>query len=132
MANDAKVFVTGNLIKDPTHTVANNQTVVSFTVAANTTLKKEDGSGYESNFYNVSVWGKPGEWLLEKIQKGTQVEVCGELMLQKYTNKKTGESGQSLNIKAYSVTPRARMKSAPQRQATMDPQSDDGPDERPF
>lgn len=116
MANDATVFITGNLIKDPTHTVVNNQTVVSFTVAVNTTLKKPDDTGYESNFYNVSIWGKPGEWLLEKIEKGTQVEVCGDLVLQKYTNQKTGEAGQSLNIRAYKVTPRQRMKAAPKRQ----------------
>ena len=57
MANDATICVTGNLIKDPTHTVVNNQTVVSFTIGVNTTLKKADGTGYESNFYNVSVWG---------------------------------------------------------------------------
>lgn len=121
MANDAVVNVTGNLIKDPTHTVTNNQTVVSFTIAANTTMKKEDGSGYESNFYNVSVWGKPGEWLLEKIQKGTQVEVVGDLVLQKYVNKTTGQPGQSLNIRAFKVTPRARMKAASEHQASMDP-----------
>ncbi len=128
MANDATVFVTGNLIKDPTHSVVNNQVVVSFTVAVNTTLKKTDGSGYESNFYNVSVWGKPAEWLLEKIQKGTQVEVCGDLFLQKYINQKTGEAGQSMNIRAYKVTPRARMKGAPTRQNSADPD----PDTRPF
>lgn len=121
MANDAKVFVTGNLIRDPSTSNVNGQTVVQFTIAANTTLKKSDGTGYESNFYNVSMWGKPGEWLLEKIQKGTQVEVCGELVLQKYINKTNGQEGQSLNIRAYSVTPRARMKDAPKRQASIDP-----------
>ena len=131
MANDAVAFVTGNLIKDPTHSVVNNQTVVSFTIAVNTTLKKSDNSGgYESNFYNVSVWGKPGEWLLEKIQKGTQVEVVGELVLQKYTNQKTGEAGQSLNIRAYKVTPRARIKPAPTRRNSIDP--DGEPDELPI
>lgn len=126
MANDATIMVTGNLVKDPSHTVVNNQTVVSFTMAVNTTLKREDGQGYESNFYNVSIWGKPGEWLLEKAQKGTQVEVVGELVLQKYVNKQTGEPGQSMNIRAYKVTPRARMKSAPTRQNSFDNE------ERPF
>ena len=132
MANDASVFVTGNLIKDPTHSVVNNQTVVSFTMAVNTTLKKADDTGYESNFYNVSIWGKPAEWLLEKVQKGTQVEVVGELMLQKYTNQKTGEAGQSLNIRAWKVTPRARMKSAPTRQSYNNNVSKDESDNRPF
>lgn len=135
MANDAVVHVTGNLTREPTHTIVGEQTVVSFTMAVNTTLKKDDGTGYESNFYNVSIWGKPGEWVLEKCQKGTQVEVVGELMLQKYTNKNTGEAGQSLNIRAYKVTPRARMKDAPRRQynnAAAPQQDADDASARPF
>lgn len=128
MANDATVCVTGNLIREPKHNTVNGQTVVNFTIAANTTLKKADGEGYESNFYNVEYWGRPAEWLLEKIDKGTMVEVVGDLILQKYTNKQTGAEGQSLNVKAFKVTPRARIKSAPTRQqAHMDPEPDTAP-----
>lgn len=131
MPNDARICVTGNLIKDPVTSVVNNQTVVQFTIAANTTLKKADGSGYESNFYNVSVWGKPGEWLLEKIQKGTSVDVVGALVLQKYTNKQTGQEGQSLNIRAFDVIPRARTKQAATHQGSIDPVPNE-PDHLPF
>ena len=116
MPNNAKVTVLGNLIKEPEKNSVNSSTVVSFTIAVSTTLKKQNGEeGYEPNFYNVSIWGKPAEYLFPKLQKGTQVWATGELIAQPYTNKKTGAAGQSLNIKASSIEPVARLKPTPQR-----------------
>lgn len=109
MANDATVHVTGNLIRDPKSTKVNGQTVANFTIAANTTWKKKGSDEYITNFYNVEYWGKPAEWMLDKTQKGTLVEVTGDIALVPYENK-DGQEGQSLNIKAFKVTPRARMK----------------------
>lgn len=126
MPNNAKVTVMGNLVKEPEKNNVNGNTVVSFSVAVSTTLKKQDGSdGYEPNFYNVSIWGKPAEYLFPKIQKGTQIWATGDLVAQPYTNKKTGAAGQSLNIKATSVEALARLKPAPQR---SNPAPDDGAD----
>ena len=116
MPNNAKITVLGNLLKDPEKNTVNGSTVVSFSIAVSTTLKKTNGEdGYEPNFYNVSLWGKPAEYLFPKLQKGTQVWATGELIAQPYTNKKTGAAGQSLNIKATAVEPLARLKAAPQR-----------------
>ena len=116
MPNNAKITVLGNLLKDPEKNTVNGSTVVSFSIAVSTTLKKTNGEdGYEPNFYNVSLWGKPAEYLFPKLQKGTQVWATGELIAQPYTNKKTGAAGQSLNIKATSVEALARLKAAPQR-----------------
>lgn len=113
MPNNAKVSVLGNLIKEPEKNTVNGNTVVSFSVAVSTTLKKQNGEdGYEPNFYNVSIWGKSAEYLFPKLQKGTQVWATGELVAQPYTNKKTGAAGQSLNIKASSVEPVNRVKTA--------------------
>lgn len=116
MPNNAKITVLGNLLKDPEKNSVNGSTVVSFNIAVSTTLKKVNGEdGYEPNFYNVSIWGKPAEYLFPKLQKGTQIWATGELIAQPYTNKKTGAAGQSLNIKASSVEAIARLKAAPQR-----------------
>ena len=112
MPNNAKVLITGNLIKDPTQTNYNGNTVVSFTVAVNTT--KKEGDKYVSDFYNVSVWGKSAEYILPKLQKGTMVQVIGEQQLQKYTDKNNIER-QSLSVRATDVTALARQKGAPQR-----------------
>lgn len=127
MPNNAKVTVLGNLIKDPDKNSVNGNTVVSFTIAVATTLKKQDGGdGFEPNFYNVSIWGKSAEYLFPKLQKGTQVWATGELIAQPYVNKKTGAAGQSLNVKATSVEAVLRTKEPPQR--INNPVPDDGAD----
>ena len=121
MPNNAKITALGNLIKEPEKNTVNNNTVVSFSIAVSTTLKKQNGEdGYEPNFYNVSIWGKPAEYLFPKLQKGTQVWATGELIAQPYTNKKTGAAGQSLNIKASSVEPVNRIKTAQRTDAGED------------
>ena len=113
MPNNAKITVLGNLIKEPEKNNVNGNTVVSFSIAVSTTLKKQNGEdGYEPNFYNVSIWGKPAEYLFPKLQKGTQIWATGDLIAQPYTNKKTGAAGQSLNIKATHVEAVNRVKTA--------------------
>ena len=113
MPNNAKCVIVGNLIKDPAQNNYNGSTVVSFTVAVNTT--KKDGDKYISDFYNVSVWNKPGEYILPRLQKGTLVQVTGDLTLQSYTDKATGATRQSLSLRATDVLPLARQKGSPSR-----------------
>lgn len=108
MPNNAKVTILGNLTRDPaTRTVGANN-VVSFSVAVNTMSKKPDGN-YDSNFYDVSVWGKQGEYLMQRIQKGTQVWVTGDLELASYTDKE-GNPRQTLRVNANDVRVLARAK----------------------
>lgn len=109
MPNGAKVCIIGNLIKDPETSTTKAGNVTKFTVAVNTTMKKATGEGYESNYYNVAVWGKPGEWLMDKLQKGTSVEVVGGLMQRTYQNS-NGQEAKSLDVQAWSVQPLMRMK----------------------
>ena len=113
MPNNAKINIVGNLTKDPELKSWNGTSVVSFPVAVNTS--KKDGDKYVSDFYNVSVWGKTGEFILPRLQKGTMVSVWGDLTLQTYTDKNTGAQRQSLSLRATEVLPLARQKSAPQR-----------------
>lgn len=116
MPNGAKVCIIGNLIKDPETSNTKAGSVTKFTVAVNTTMKKATGDGYESNFYNVSVWGKPGEWLMDKLQKGTSVEVVGGLMQRTYQNS-NGQEAKSLDVQAWSVQPLMRMKGGSNNQS---------------
>lgn len=112
MANDAKVCIVGNLIKDPMQNNYNNSTVVSFLMAVKTT-KKDAENKPVSDLYSVSVWGKFGEVLYPMMQKGTMVQVFGDLILQEYTDKKTGEKRESLAVRASDVKLLAKLKSAP-------------------
>lgn len=117
MPNNAKVVIIGNLTKDPTQTNYNGSTVVSFPVAVSTT--KKDGDKYLSDFYNVSVWGKTAEYVLPRLQKGTMVQVSGDLQLQTYTDRNNVER-QSLSLRAVDVLPLARQKDAPKRTENTD------------
>ena len=65
MSNCAKVSLTGRLTKDPTQKTWQGTSVVSFTMAVNTT--KKEGENFISDFYNISVWGKSAEFILPRI-----------------------------------------------------------------
>ena len=86
MPNNAKISIIGNLTRDPQTRQAGSSNVASFSVAVNTMNKKGDGA-YESNFYDVSAFGKLGEYLMQHLQKGTQVWVNGDFTASEYTNK---------------------------------------------
>lgn len=103
MSNGAKVSLTGKLIKEPIQKNWQGTTVVSFCMAVNTT--KKDGDKYISDLYNISVWGKSGEFILPRITKGSMVQVYGDLILQPYKDKSTGEDKQSLSVRATDVIP---------------------------
>ena len=103
MSNGAKISLTGRLTQEPQQKNWQGTTVVSFPMAVNTT--KKDGDKYISDFYNISVWGKSGEFILPRIQKGSMVQVYGDLILQTYTDKKTGAERQSLSVRATDVLP---------------------------
>jgi len=120
MSNGAKVSLTGRLTKEPTQKNWQGTTVVSFSVAVNTT--KKDGDKYVSDFYNVSVWGKSGEFILPRITKGSLVQVYGDLILQPYTDKNNVER-QSLSVRATDVLPLSSTTSKKEPA-----QDDDGPD----
>ena len=102
MADNAKISLTGRLVREPKQSTYNNSTVVSFTVAVNTSKKENDN--YISDFYNVSIWGKPAEFIATRIQKGSLVHVYGTLQLGDYEDK-SGNKHPSLNVRATDVLP---------------------------
>ena len=104
MADNAKVSLTGRLTREPSQNTYNNSTVVSFSMAVNTT-KKNEKDEYVADFYNVSIWGKPAEFILPRIQKGSLVHVYGSLQLGEFSDRKTGEKRPSLNVRATDVIP---------------------------
>jgi single-strand DNA-binding protein len=113
MADNAKVALTGRLTREPTQNTYNNSTVVSFSIAVNTT--KKEGENYIPDYYNVSIWGKPAEFILPRIQKGTLVQVYGSLQQGEYNDKKTGEKRLSLNVRATEILPLTGAKSSDQK-----------------
>ena len=101
MSNCAKVSLTGRLTKEPKQTTWQGTTVVSFSMAVNTTKKDKETDKYIADFYNISVWGKTGEFILPRVSKGSLVQVYGDLMLQNYES--NGETKQSLSVRATDI-----------------------------
>lgn len=106
----AYVFFNGNLTKDPVQKTYNERTVTNLTVASDTTRKDQAGK-YITNFYDVSVWGNTGNYLMNNAEKGTNVNVIGELTVEDYTDK-NGVARKSVRITASSVQIIARKKSS--------------------
>ena len=100
MSNCAKVSLTGRLTKDPTQKTWQGTSVVSFTMAVNTT--KKEGENFISDFYNISVWGKSAEFILPRIKKGSLVQVYGDLYQEPYTDR-NNEKRLGMSVRANEV-----------------------------
>ena len=130
MANDATIVINGNLVRDPElrEVGANKNKVASFTVAVNTNTRRPDGT-FEANFYDVSMWGPRGEAFVQRAQKGTGVEVIGDLAMSEYVSTKDNKNHYRLRIDAYKTKITARGKENAQKPMVMDPMPDE---EDPF
>jgi len=96
MANLNKVFLMGNLTRDPElkHT-ATGASVCNFSIAVNRSYKGSDGDyKKEVSFFNIVVWGKLGENCSKYLSKGRPVLVEGRLSNRSYET----QDGQKRNI----------------------------------
>ena len=81
-----KIIVIGNLGRDPEmRYTASGQSVTSFSVASNRKYTTAAGeSREETEWFNVSAWGKLGETCNQFLTKGQQVYVEGRLSSRTY------------------------------------------------
>ena len=82
-----RFFATGNLGADPQIRDFNGKQVCSFPVAVRNGKKNRDTNAYESEWYNVSVWGKGAEVCSTYLRKGSRIAFCGTLSHRGYTAK---------------------------------------------
>lgn len=73
--------VIGNLTRDPeVRSLPSGQSVCSFAVATNRRWKDKDGNTKEdTQYHEVTVWGKLGELASQMLSKGKKVYVEGRL-----------------------------------------------------
>lgn len=83
--------ILGNLTRDPeTRALPSGQTVCSFAVATNRRWKDKDGNTKEdTQYHEVTVWGRLGELAVSMLTKGKKVYVEGRLQ----TNSWEGSDG---------------------------------------
>jgi single-strand DNA-binding protein len=86
MASLNKVFLIGNLTKDPElRFVPSGSAVGTLSMAINRKYKTQDGQMKDDVCYvNVTVWGKQAEACSEFLSKGSPLLVEGRLRYKKY------------------------------------------------
>ena len=97
-----KIIVIGNLGRDPEmRYLPSGQSVTSFSVASN--RRYTTGAGEqreETEWFDVSVWGKLGETCNQYLTKGRQVYLEGRLRSRSYE----GRDGQTRFVNEINVT----------------------------
>jgi len=79
-----KVFLIGNLTRDPElSTIPNGTAVCKFAIAVNRRFSGQDGNR-ETDFFNIVVWRAVGENCAKYLKKGNKVCVVGRIQIREY------------------------------------------------
>lgn len=101
MANLNKVFLIGNLTRDPElRYIPSGTAVASFGLATNRTYKASSGEKkQETCFVRIVVWGRMAEICGEYLSKGSPVFVEGRLQYRSWDSS-NGEKRNTLEVRA--------------------------------
>jgi single-strand DNA-binding protein len=100
MAYLNKVFIIGNLTRDPELRVTPKGTAIcQFGIAVNRQYKDESGATRdETTFVDVEAWGKQGELVSKYLSKGSLAMVEGRLKLDQWEDKQSGQKRSKLKV----------------------------------
>lgn len=99
-----KVFLAGNLTRDPElRYIANGTAVASLSLAISRNYTGKDGSKKEEVvFVDISAWGRQAETCGEYLSKGSSLLVEGRLQLDRWETN-TGEKRNKLKVVAQRI-----------------------------
>ena len=102
MAQLNKVFLMGNLTRDPElRRLANGTAVADLGLAMNRTYSGKDGEKREEVvFIDVTVWDRQAETCCQYLKKGKAVHVEGYLKMDSWDDKATGEKRSKIKVQA--------------------------------
>ena len=82
-----KIILMGRLCRDPEvrYGGANNTAIGKFSLAVDRRFKREGQP--DADFFNVTAFGKLGEFVEKYLKQGTKIVVEGEMQNNNYTNK---------------------------------------------
>ena len=79
-----KIFLIGNLTRDPEHRVTTSGiSVCTFSLAVNRRFASQDGKR-EADFISIVTWRGLADNCTKYLRKGSQVAVCGSLQTRTY------------------------------------------------
>lgn len=80
-----KIILMGRLTRDPeVRYMQDNKCCAKFSLAVDRRFKTENGPS--ADFFNVTAWGKQGEFVEKYIHKGTKIAMTGRVENDNYTN----------------------------------------------
>ncbi|AWW06112.1 MAG: single-strand binding protein family [Caudoviricetes sp.] len=83
-----KVFLIGNLTRDPELTETSSGTAICrFSIAVSRNYKNSDGE-YDTDFFNCQAWRGIAESIARYVRKGNKVAVTGILQNRSYEDSK--------------------------------------------
>ena len=100
MANLNKVFLMGNLTRDPEIRYTQGGTAVAkLGMAINRTFRRQDGQQQEDTcFVDITAWARQAEVIAEYCSKGQPLFVEGRLQLDQWEDKSTGGRRSKLSV----------------------------------
>lgn len=78
--------IIGRLTRDPEQQQVGQYNVTHFTVASNSTRKNREGE-YDNTFVRCTVFGRQGDVIAQRFQKGQPIIVSGELSTSTWKDK---------------------------------------------
>ena len=130
-----KVFLIGNLTRDPELSETNSGTAVCrFSVAVN--RRRASGEEPQTDFFNVTVWRGLAESVARYCKKGNKIAVSGAIQIRQYEDR-DGQKRTGVDVIADEVeflTPKGgdgetgAPASAQKRKPAPEPFDDDFPD----
>ena len=82
-----KIFIMGRLVKEPElRSLPSGQMLTTFTVAVDRDYVPQ-GREKETDFFDVSAWGKNGEFISKYFHKGNMILVEGTMNSRKWKDK---------------------------------------------
>ena len=106
MASLNKVFIMGNLTRDPeVRYVPSGTAVCNFSIAISRKYKTKEGESKEDVVFvnNITAWARLAEICGEYLQKGAPVHVEGRLTVNTWEDKETGKKRSQLRITAEKI-----------------------------
>ncbi len=97
------VSIIGRLCGDPKlNTTTDGTKVTTFTVAVDRNFVNKDGKR-DSDFFEVTAWRKPAEFIVENFKKGSMIAVHGSLRSHNFEDA-TGNKRKAIEILADDVS----------------------------
>ncbi|MDA9264819.1 MAG: single-stranded DNA-binding protein [Planctomycetia bacterium] len=98
-----KVFIVGNLTRDPElRMIPSGTAVCNLGIASNRKYKRDGASEFqeETTFVDVTVWGRQAEISNQYLSKGSGVLIEGRLKTDQWQDKETGKNRSKLTVVA--------------------------------